>query len=215
MEIKSDKENKQNPSTISKIWKYITADLGRTGILLFTPVFIFLWTIWFPEDYIWLLTMSAIGAFLIGLLTDGKLFNSIRDLLLVNHAMAFLVAGFWLMLTPTSTEVDTMDLKPFIIEIKANDKKDTFVIKNKLPFESEIQFTFEGNSRFNALFVNKEYFNDFNISVTKSCSAYRIKNTSWDVTLNITHKDIGDNLLDKVLYNSVYPKKLKMEMVKN
>lgn len=211
MEIKSDKQNKKNPNAFTKAYNYIVNDFWRTIFLITLPILTYIWFTFFPDDYLWLM-FSAVGAvFGIGLLTNGELFKDLKAMMFIYVVVFLAVTGIWYGVTPQKTETDTIDLKPFIVDIKSNKDKDAFVINNKLPFESNVEVRFNSMHQFDALFVNKEHFDEFSITVTKTCSIYRIKDISCDTVLKINHKDSGDDLVTKTLYNSVYPKKLAIE----
>ncbi len=211
MEIKSDKENKQNPSAFTRVWNFIASDIWKTIMLIIFPIVIYTWYIAFPEDYLWLMLSAAGGVFGIGLLTNGELFKDLKAMLFIFFIIFIAVTGVWYGTTAQKTETATLDLKPFIIDIKANEDKNAFVINNKLPFESGIEITFSGVHQYDALFVDKKHFDEFNIIAEKSCSIYRIKSISCETKIRITHKDRGEDLVVKTLYNSVYPKKLVIE----
>lgn len=212
MQIKSDKENTKNPGMFSRMWKLITEDTLNTVLYVFLPLILYAWYATFPNDWHWLLGV-ALGLMIgVGAITDGKLFSHSKDMALVFYVVLAIITGVWYAAIPVETEEARLDLKPYITKVSASKDNASFIIDNKLPFESNIGVTFSGLHQYDALFSNKKHFEEFTITAVKSCSIYRIKSLSCEVQVEITHKDSAEILFSKILYNSVYPEKLKIEM---
>jgi len=211
MQIKSDKENTKNPGMFSRIWKLITEDTSTTILYVLLPFVLYSWYSIFPNDWHWLLGV-ALGLMIgIGASTDGKLFTHSKHMAIVFYILLVCLTIIWYVAFSVETEEARLDLKPYITKVSASKDNASFVIDNKLPFESNIGVTFNGLHQYDALFSNKEHFEEFTITAVKSCSVYRFKSVSCEVQIEITHKDSAEILFSKRLYNSVYPKKLKIE----
>ena len=213
MQIKSDKED-TTPGFFSKVWNTITDNIVATLLYLIMPVILYSWYSIFPVDWHWLMLVSAGIVFGVGLITDGKLFKHAKDMAIIFYVALSIITVVWYVTMAVETEEDRMDLKPFITKVTASKDNSSFNIDNKLPFESNIVVSFNALHQYDALFSSKEHFNEFNITAVKSCSVWRLKSLSCDVEIEITHKDSAEILYSAVLYNSVYPKKLQIEMGK-
>lgn len=213
MQIKSDKENEKKPGFFSKLWKSIMSDLVATSLYISLPIILYTWYVLFPDDYIWLLLIGIgiVGAF--GMVTDGKLFELLKDMIRVFYVSIGLVTGVWFIAAPIEIEESRMSLKPYITQVRANKQKSDFIIDSKLPFESGINVAFNGAHQYDALFSDTEHFEEFTLEAVKSCSIYWMKGISCEVNIEITHRDSAEVLFTQILNNSVYPQKLKIEMV--
>ena len=139
MTINSDKQKFKDMNVFQKLWKTLTDDLHRLTIILLIPVVVYGGFLINPDE-IWLvITGSFVVTGVIGLLTDGEMFNDAKALAYVYNGIFVLIMVMWFIVVPISTEKESMDLKPYITEIKANKDKTTFVINMKLPFESGIE----------------------------------------------------------------------------
>jgi len=212
MQIKSDKENTKNPGAFTKMWKTISEDPMNTLLYILLPFVLFGWYSLFPDDWHWLLMVAAGLMIGVGSFTDGKLFKHSKDMAFVFYTLLVILTAIWYATIPVKTEEARLDLKPYITKVSASKDNTNFVIDNKLPFESNIVVTFDSLHQYDALFSNKKHFEEFTITAVKSCSVYRIKSLSCDVQVEITHKDSAEILFSKILHNSVYPEKLKIEM---
>jgi hypothetical protein len=211
MKIKSDKENHTTPSSLLQFWNLIIQNKILTMFCILLPVILYLLYLILPDDYIWFIIMSISFVFVVGIITNGQLFKHPTHVFFIFYTSLVLINLIWFYSVAIETEENRLNLKTFITKVSANEDKNNFNIDNKLPFESKINVTFNGNHRYDALFASKEHFDEFNITAIKRCNKYRIKSMSCEVLIEITHKDSSDILFSKELYNSVYPKKLNIE----
>ena len=77
MTINSDKQKFKDMNVFQKLWKTLTDDLHRLTIILLIPVVVYGGFLINPDE-IWLvITGSFVVTGVIGLLTDGEMFNNI------------------------------------------------------------------------------------------------------------------------------------------
>lgn len=212
MKITSNKQEYKSLSFINKFWIKLTEDFHKTAIVMFVPLIIyFLFDASDTTESYFALGATLVMLFIVGLMTQGELFDNLKGTAWIFTAIFLSIHGLIWALAPIKTEVHTMDLKPYILTIDANEDKNEFLMKLKLPFEPEIEINLS-YSRYNKLFSNPEYFKEFTIIAKKECSVYKFMSISCDRTMEIKHKDSTDIIFHTNLYESIYPHKLQIEL---
>ena len=137
-----------------------------------------------------------------------------RDLFLISAVMVVIGIPIAYYNAPLVSKSDSMDISSYVTNIEEEDDCECgkkVVIDFKKPFETDLKVSFE-KEKYATLIQDDEELDKFIFTAKKQCDKYPSGVLECGIYLEVTHKFEEGILATKQMKESIYPKKLDMEL---